>query len=130
MGTMLTRTGEKGMERFLRSLPEADQRVLSRPEVRQLFRDDAIEAFRGGARGAALENSIYVRPWGFHLEDIRVPVHVWQGGADRNVPPAHGRAQAEAIPGATLHFYADEGHMLVIDRIDEVLAVLTGTAQP
>jgi pimeloyl-ACP methyl ester carboxylesterase len=109
------------MERFLKALPEADQRVLSRPEVRQMFTEDGREAFRDGARGAALENGIYTRAWGFRLHDIAVPVHIWQGGADRNVPEAHARRQADAIPAATLHFYPDEGHLLVVDRIDEIL---------
>lgn len=120
----IRRGGEQGMERFMRALPEADQRVLSRPEVRAMFAEDGREAFREGARGAALENSILTRAWDFRLHDIVVPVHIWQGGADRNVPAAHARRMAEAIPNATLHFYADEGHMLIVDRIDEILATI------
>jgi pimeloyl-ACP methyl ester carboxylesterase len=102
-------------------MPEADQRVLARPEVRTLFLRDNREAFRAGSRGPARDNAILVRPWGFRLEDVRVPVHVWQGGADKNVPASHGRYQAGAIPGATLHYYPDEGHLLVIERIGEIM---------
>jgi pimeloyl-ACP methyl ester carboxylesterase len=128
MSTAASRGGGKAMERFLKALPEADQRVLARPDVREMFADADREAFRGGARGAALENSIYTRAWGFRLREITVPVDVWQGGADRNVPPAHARRQAGAIPDATLHFYPDEGHMLVIDRIDEIIEAVTSSA--
>ncbi len=120
-GRLLKNATEKTMARFLKAMPEADQRILSQPGVRALFLRDTQEAFRAGSRGASRDNAIIVGRWGFRLDEIRVPVHVWQGGADRNVPASHGRYQAGAIPGATLHFYADEGHLLVIERIGEII---------
>jgi pimeloyl-ACP methyl ester carboxylesterase len=124
-GIVLKRYGTKGMDRMARALPEADQRIMARPDVRDLFAEDASEAFRSGARGPALENSLFTRPWGFRLEDIAMPVHLWQGGDDRNVPVAHGRYQASALPNCTEHFYAGEGHLLVFERIDEILDAIT-----
>ena len=32
-------------------------------------------AYRTGANGPAWEGAIQVHPWGFQLEDIRIPVH-------------------------------------------------------
>jgi len=126
MGMVSARLGERSIERLMRALPEADRRVLQRPEVRSAFMSDAREAFRQGARGAAHENGLFVRPWGFRLEEIRVPVLLWQGEQDRNVPTEHGRYQAQAIPGCRATFYPDEGHMFVYDRMDEILGALTG----
>jgi pimeloyl-ACP methyl ester carboxylesterase len=58
------------------------------------------------------------------LEDITVPVHIWQGDVDRNVPSAHGRLQADRIPGAVLHECPGEGHLLFVDHLPEILAVI------
>jgi len=109
---------------MMRSLPEPDKAVLARPEIRALFMEDAAEAFRAGGRGAAWDSVLYARPWGFRLEDITMEVHLWQGEEDVNVPPSMGRYQAEAIPNCRPTFYPGEGHLLIVDRMEEILAAL------
>lgn len=75
--------------------------------------------------GGMVEDTLQiVRPWGFDLADITVPVAVWQGGRDKMVPFSHGRWLAEAIPGARAHLYPDEGHLSLATKIDEILADL------
>jgi pimeloyl-ACP methyl ester carboxylesterase len=69
---------------------------------------------------------IFASDWGFRLEDTRIPVHFWQGDLDRNVPPHHVRILADAVPQATIHDCPGEGHMLVLERLDEILAVASG----
>lgn len=69
-----------------------------------------------------------VRPWGFDVADIRVPVAVWQGAHDKMVPFDHGRWLAAAIPGARAHLFDDEGHLSLVARLDEILADLKGLA--
>lgn len=66
-----------------------------------------------------------VRPWGFDVADLTVPVAVWQGAHDKMVPFAHGTWLSRSIPGARAHLFDDEGHLsLVVARIDEILADL------
>ncbi len=55
---------------------------------------------------------MYARPWGFRLQDITVPVYLWHGGADINVPISVGRYVAESIPDCTERF-AETGLPLV-----------------
>ena len=75
--------------------------------------------------GGMVEDTLQiVRPWGFDLADIAVPVSVWQGARDRMVPFAHGHWLADAIPGARAHLYDDEGHISLVTKIDEILADL------
>ncbi len=57
-------------------------------------------------------NAIH-RPWGFDPSTIRIPVQLWQGGRDRNVPPAHGHWLAEHIPGVDYHFLPDDDHATI-----------------
>jgi pimeloyl-ACP methyl ester carboxylesterase len=109
-------------------LPPADAAVLERPEVRKLFCDDAAHASATTARAATQDFALFSRDWGFRLDDIRIPVQVWAGDADRNVPISHARAQAEAIPGAEFHEIAGAGHLLVYDQLEAILASLLGEA--
>ena len=103
-----------------RLLPPADVAVLARPEVRASVIADMTEAFRQGSRAAAQEFVLYTRPWGFRLEEITVEVLLWQGEADIAVVPSMGRYQAEAIPNCRARFYPDEGHLLSVDRMEEI----------
>ena len=71
-----------------------------------------------------------MRPWGFDLRDIRMRVHLWQGEADTNVPPSMGRYLASVIPDCVPHFYPREGHLLVVDRVGEILDTIAPSPQP
>ena len=116
---------ERAMQSFLRQLPPADAEVLRRPAVFAAFADDARHASRTTARAGVQDFALFAQDWGFRLEDIAVPVHLWQGDVDRNVPLAHAQRQAARIPGAVLHVCSDEGHLLVIDHFEEILRVVT-----
>jgi len=118
---------EKAMDSFRRQLPAPDAEVLGRPEVFRAFVDDLRHASRTAARAAVQDFALFCHGWGFDLEEISVPVHVWQGDEDRNVPLAHGRLQASRIPGAVLHECPGEGHMLVIDHMEEILRCVTAS---
>jgi pimeloyl-ACP methyl ester carboxylesterase len=118
------RFADRFLSVMMRALPEPDKAILSRPEIRPLFVQDAVEAFRSGGRGAAWEAVLYARPWGFRLEDITMEVHLWQGEMDVNVPPTMGRYQADAIPNCKATFSPEEGHLLLIDRMEEILSSL------
>lgn len=124
---MLLRAGARGFERFAKTLPPADRAIVLRPGMRDLLVADMREAFRQGVRGAAMENDLFARTWGFDLRDIGMPVHLWQGEDDRNVPPEHGRYQAAAIPDCRAHFYAGEGHLLIVDRMEAIVDELIAT---
>jgi pimeloyl-ACP methyl ester carboxylesterase len=50
------------------------------------------------------------RPWGFEPGDIRVPVTMWHGRADRLVPLSHTLALGAAIPASTARVEPRGGH--------------------
>jgi pimeloyl-ACP methyl ester carboxylesterase len=108
----------------LKLMPAADAGVLSRPEVRSSFVASLAHASPTTGRAAAQEMELFARDWGFRLEDITVPVQVWQGDADRNVPVAHADRQAAAIPRAVLHVVPGEGHAMFVDHFQEILGGL------
>ena len=101
-----------------------DKDYLGRPEVREILLESLSEAFRSGSRGAAWEMGLYVRPWGFRLEDIRTSVHLWHGERDANAPVTMGRYLATRIPECRAIFYPGEGHLHFVDRLPEILAAV------
>jgi pimeloyl-ACP methyl ester carboxylesterase len=106
------------------SLPDVDRAILARPRVQALLLDDAREALRQGPRGAALELSLLSQPWDVRLDQIRMPVRLWHGEADAQVPVAIARRLAAALPDCRARFLPNAGHLWVLDHLDEVLATL------
>ena len=89
------------------------------------FADVLAEAFRRavstGIAGWRDDDLAFVRPWGFELSSIRVPVAVWQGDQDRMVPFAHGRWLAAHVHGARPHLLEGDGHLSLVHHIDRIL---------
>jgi pimeloyl-ACP methyl ester carboxylesterase len=112
---------EQALRAGSRQLPTPDFEIMNRPQVKHAFIEDYRRASSTSALAAAQDFALFATDWGFRLEDIAVPVDIWQGDDDRNVPVSHGRLQAARIPGSRLHECSGEGHLLVIDRLEEIL---------
>ncbi|MCC7075639.1 MAG: alpha/beta hydrolase [Acidimicrobiia bacterium] len=110
-----------------RSLPEPDIRVLSEEGGFARMAEEMREALRQGVSGMAADSRCFVQPWGFRLEDCEVPIHLWHGDADRNVPVRQAEAVAERLPKAELRVFAGEGHML-LGHWDEVCEIVARSA--
>lgn len=108
-------------------LPEPDREVVRRPAVWESLTDELRRMPRTGGRAAAQDFEIFGSNWGFRLEEICIPVHFWQGDLDRNVPPHHVRILADLVRQAIVHDCPGEGHLLIFDRIAEVLAAASGS---
>lgn len=120
------RSDTRLMFRVLASqLPPPDREVLSDPVTFQRFEHSYREALRQGGRGAALELTLYARPWDFAPGTIDVPAFAWHGGQDTTVPVAMGERLAAEIPGCRMRLLPDEGHFsLPVRRMDEILSAL------
>jgi pimeloyl-ACP methyl ester carboxylesterase len=67
------------------------------------------------------DDLVFVRPWGFDLASIRVPVLLLQGEQDKFVPYGHGVWLSEHIPGVEARLTAEDGHLTLGEhRVPEV----------
>ena len=134
LGRLLLRSGApmicRRPEAFLMTLVVAaasppDRVVLRNSRVRRTVAACYAEAFRAGARGPAWDLTLYSRPWGFRLEDISIPVRLWQGQQDRTVPVAMAEYQERMIPDCRATYFPNEGHFsIAVRRPHEILAAL------
>ena len=113
--------GPEGLRQaMLTVLSPLDQAVMTAEFAEWVFRvmsEGAAERIEGWRD----DNLAAVKPWGFELADIRVPVLLLQGTEDLMVPPAHGRWLAERIPGVEAEISETEGHLTLLrDRVGDV----------
>ena len=80
-----------------------------------------------GFDGWVDDDLAFTEPWGFDLETISAPVHIWQGELDRLVPWSHGQWLADHIPSATFRLAVGHGHFSLgvanrTEIVDELIA--------
>lgn len=93
------------------SLSDADRAVLADPTVRASLDSSTREMFTQGVWGWVDDDLAFIKPWGFDVEELRVPVEVRYGATDVLVPPAHGQWLAAHIPNATVVVDQGGGHL-------------------
>jgi pimeloyl-ACP methyl ester carboxylesterase len=119
------RGGARASERMAAWAPEPDRILLQRADVSGGFMACFEEACRQGPAGPAEDLSLIARPWGFELGAVKVPVLLWHGELDRNVPVAAGRYLTSAFPNCRATFYPEDAHLSVpLNHQEEILGAL------
>jgi pimeloyl-ACP methyl ester carboxylesterase len=115
----------RGSNNAVGSGPAADQAVMADPEIRARFEAAKLETVARGPEGYAHDLFLlYVAPWGFRPEEIRVTTHIWQGDADEAVSPKVAEFFAETIPDSRLNMVRGAGHLLLWSHTEEILRSL------
>jgi pimeloyl-ACP methyl ester carboxylesterase len=104
-------------------LPEAELALLDTPRFDGFF-ENLGEMVRDGTKGAYWDARVFMGKWGFDCADIKIPVSLFYGIADKNVPVQMGEYYRDAIPGSKAIFYEDEGHFIMYTRAKEILSSL------
>lgn len=108
-------------------LPEPDRALVStRPAFQKGFLRMVREAMKQGTRGAYHESLLTITDWGFRLQDIEMPIQLWHGEVDKNIPVEMARYAAAVIPKCEARFYPGEGHLsLFAKNAEEIIQSLT-----
>ena len=125
---VIWRKGEQAIPKQIeKRLCPADQQALTSQELRQSLTQSSVEALRNGVDGAVAEGLLYGKPWGFSLQEIRIPVFLWHGEKDVVVPATMGHYLATVIPNCQSLFYPEDGHFsLPFTRLREILGKVPG----
>jgi pimeloyl-ACP methyl ester carboxylesterase len=92
-----------------------DKRILKLPDSAAYVIDDMLEAFRESGQGPAWDACLGMSPWGLDFGRIEVPVHLYHGRLDYQVPLCSSEFVASLVPEATLHTLEEQGHFGLFD---------------
>lgn len=108
---MIARGAERApMTWMLRSIPTSDREAIADAGCWESVTRSYLEAVRRGANTVLTEGELYLEPWDFSPEDIRVPVAFWHGLADKNLPCEVAKRLAARVPASEGHWEEGEGH--------------------
>lgn len=108
-----TRTSRKAaLEAFTAALNDADRALVdSLGDVDEAFA--FFPATVNGPHGFADGVVAVSRPWGFELDEVTFPVHLFVGSSDTVVNPAITARLLAQLPRARLTSLPGEGHLLI-----------------
>jgi pimeloyl-ACP methyl ester carboxylesterase len=111
---------------YARMSPEADRRLLVRPEFKAMFLDDLLNGSRKQLAAPFADVVVFARDWGFRLDEVKVPVCWWHGDRDHIVPFEHGQHVVSRLPDARLYHLPGESHLAGLGRAEEILGTMIG----
>jgi pimeloyl-ACP methyl ester carboxylesterase len=101
---------------FLSSADERDLAIADDEDELRLSLASVREAVRGGVEGLVQDSTLMSSPFGFKIDDIRkdLPVRIWHGADDTNVPLQHARKTAEKLRHGNVRLrIEDETHATI-----------------
>lgn len=123
-GGILAAEPEQLVDAMRPHLSEVDAKALT-GELAEFLLGATKKGLEPGLDGWFDDDIAFVSAWGFGLDEMRVPVLVWQGEQDHMVPSGHGRWLGEHVANAEARIFPEEGHLtLAVNRIGDVQAWL------
>jgi len=114
---------EKGIGSLL---PRDELAMSSTPRFGGFF-DNLGEMTKHGSQGAYWDARVFLGDWGFECAAIEMPVALFYGTEDRNVPIQMCEYYRDTIPESTPTFYEGEGHFIMYSCAAEILNTLLAT---
>jgi pimeloyl-ACP methyl ester carboxylesterase len=112
---------------LLKFLQPCDANVLRESKSFEACFESARQAWRSSAVGVMTDADIYAQPWGFRLEEVRVPIQLWHGTKDRTFSFRLAEQIANRLPNCELRLVEDTGHYsLPIRHTHKILRNLAG----
>jgi pimeloyl-ACP methyl ester carboxylesterase len=129
--------GAKGVtEEMARKNAEFAFQVLEESYSRMKKKDRAIVALadlhesvaQGIDKGCTQDGLLESSDWGIDIAGISIPVHLWHGESDEDVPIEAGKWLASQIPNCKATYVPGESHSMLRRKWGSLLNMLVGTA--
>jgi pimeloyl-ACP methyl ester carboxylesterase len=125
--TIVNASNTRLLREVMHAVPPVDRTVLREWGTADQALAFVREGTRQGTMGCVLDYQIFGDPWGFSLEEISVPVQIWEGSDDSTGPPGYRQFLKRHIPRATLMVVPGEGHLsLLPHQAPAIFAALLG----
>lgn len=109
-------------EHLIQILCDADRRALQQSRTRNILNLDHKEALRQGARGLAQDLANCYRKLDFSLDDLEVPVTIWQGKSDNLSQRTDCEFMLSRIPAARYFRVPNRGYFFFLGSMDSVFS--------
>ncbi len=117
---------EKELEQLKNFLPESDYNFVKENGRLKIMHSSINEAVMN-IKGAACDVRIYVKNWDFRPGNIQMPVTMFHGRLDRNVPVALAEKIAQSNPLFRLFILEKDAHLSLLDsHIHPIISALKG----
>ncbi|WP_167740381.1 alpha/beta fold hydrolase [Parasedimentitalea huanghaiensis] len=114
-------------DRYCKRTRSADDvEILSHPVIRRRTAEMLAQRTAMGMEGMVEENLLNAQGWDFPVQDITVPVEIFQGDLDNVAPVQGAELLAQHLPDAHLTAMADKGHYHHITNWPWLLARAAG----
>jgi pimeloyl-ACP methyl ester carboxylesterase len=126
MGSLSPKPREKELALLKKRIPSVDYALFAeKPDRIEVLRQTMRESMRQGTKGPLWDLRLYVREFDFQFDEIRMPLKLFHGELDINVPIALVRKVAACLPGAQLVIYENEAHLSTLcNHMDEFADLL------
>jgi pimeloyl-ACP methyl ester carboxylesterase len=127
MGGVAQGEREKELAQLKKRVPPEDYAAFAEPGRLEGFGQTMREALRQGAKGAAWDLGLYVRDFGFGLDEVRMPLTLFHGERDTNAPIAMVRRAMAQLPTARLVTFENEAHLSTLcNHMPEIARAVIG----
>jgi len=97
-------------------LPQVDKdAMLENQDLGLSLAETFKEALKISSDGWVDDDLAFVQAWGFELNEIKIPIFLYQGSLDLMVPFSHGQWLAQNLPKEHLteHLIEGQGHVSI-----------------
>ena len=114
----------RGGKSMVAGWPESDARFFADPAWLRLMYAAMAEGFRqeGNSVNAVYqEHCIFMQPWNEPFEQIPAgKLTLWQGCQDKTCPTVNAQKIAQAVKGARVELFPDEGHCVMFTNTEKL----------
>ncbi len=95
---------------LMSGLASEDRRALNDPKRYRIIMGSGHESLASSTQAIRTDGDVYTSDWRFDLKGIRIPIHIWHGELDQNIPASSVKKIAAMIPQAITKWFPNDGH--------------------